>query len=191
MKISLRTYAGVFLILTSIFIYFSYQKTANTTYLPQTQVVIDQALKGVQATRFDEEGNVIQILCMTSWQHRQGENQSELKNPHLTIYQPNGENWDIRAKEGLSTQTQIHGKIESLDLSNDVTVTRSSSQSQWALKTKQMLVQPQLSLATTKEDVFIEGQDSLIEAKGMRANLKEHTIQLLNDVKSHYVVPKA
>ena len=193
MKISLRTYTVVFLILTSAFIFFSYQKTASTTYVPQTQVkIVDQALKGVKATRFDENGNIIQVLNMTSWQHLQGDLQSALVNPHLIIYQPNGEHWDIRAKEGQSKQTQVHGKIEALTLSNDVIVTRLNPKqdSMWALKTKQMVVHPQLSLATTQENVLIEGQGTQIEAKGMRANLKEHTIQLLDDVKSHYVAPK-
>lgn len=189
MKVSLRAYVGMFLAATCAFVYFSYQKTANTTYLAQSPIVISQSLKGVHATRFDENGNIASELFMTSWQHRQGQTHSEMVHPHLTLYQPNGEHWDIKANEGQSLQTQIYGKIDTLTLSDNVVVTRrlEHPNTAWELKTKQMVVQPLQSLATTQEAVFIQGQDTSIEAKGMRANLKEHSIQLLNNVKSHYV----
>ncbi|MBS0286212.1 MAG: LPS export ABC transporter periplasmic protein LptC [Proteobacteria bacterium] len=193
MKISLRTYVSVFFVLALIFGYFSFQKTAQTVYTPPVQTVIDQSLKGIYATRFDESGQMIEVLTMKSWQHEQGQKHSQLEAPDLKIYQKNGEHWQICAKSGQSVQTQVYKKIESLQLSDDVTVIKvgTTPNSKWELKTQNMHYQPALSLATTTNPVFITGQGTNIQAIGMRANLKEQTINLLGNVKSHYVAPKA
>ncbi len=192
MKISLRAYSGFFLLLTIGFVTFSFKKTADTQYVPKPQSIIDQSLKGIFAQRFDEMGNLSQVLSMDSWQHKQGDMVSALTSPHLILYQPNGEHWIIRAKHGLSKQTQVHGKIETLDLSQDVMITRFTDPAdRITLNTPYLVLEVPQSIAFTKENVVIIGDGMSIEAQGMRANLKDHTINLLSNVKSHYVVPKA
>lgn len=193
MKISLRTYASVFFVLALAFGYFTYHKTAQTVYTaPSTQTVIDQSLKGIHATRFDEAGQIVQILSMTSWQHEQGQAHSQLHEPKLQIFQKNGERWQISAKVGQSVQTNVYSKIESLQLSDDVTITRvGMAPDTWELKTQQMVFHPAQSVASTANPVFITSQGTHIQAIGMRANLKEQTINLLGNVKTHYVSPKA
>ncbi len=191
LKIPLRAYAIFFVLFFASLFYFSFQKTANLTYSSASPVIVDQSLKGIKALRFDEKGQLTEILHMATWKHIQGNPISELEAPFLEIYQPDG-SWFISAKNGHSIQANIHSKIEKLQLFNEVSVKRVSinKKADWELKTEHLDFHPQLSTASTQDPVVIIGQGMQIHAKGMNANLKNHTLNLLNDVKSHYVALK-
>ncbi|MBS0290135.1 MAG: LPS export ABC transporter periplasmic protein LptC [Proteobacteria bacterium] len=191
MKISLRAYLSFFVMLSFIIIFIYHKHSPNTVFYTNTQPVIEHALQGIKAKRFDSEGNLLQELRMNTWLRYQHDLTSHLKAPNLTIYYPNGEVWGIVAQQGQSFQQQINGKLEKLQLSENVAVKRlnKANNSWYELKTQNMLFYPHQSTATTEDNVLVTGNGMKIQAKGMHANLKDHTIEFLKNVKTYYVVP--
>ncbi len=192
MKISLRSYLALFLLLALTIIFISSKRQPILSLAPKSDLIVEQSMNDIKAMRFDKEGRLIQEVTMRSWCHYQGQTTSQLLAPKLTLYHADGGTWDIAALKGQSFQTQMNGKLEKLQLSENVNVVHMNPDKHpWDLKTQHMVFYPQTSLAQTSDPVVVNGNGVEIHAIGMNANLKEHTIELLKNVKSHYVTPKA
>lgn len=193
MKISLRSYIALFLLLALTIIFISSKRQPLLSADPKTDLIIEQSMSGIKAMRFDKEGHLTQEVTMKSWCHYQGQTISQLLAPTLKLYHADGGTWDISALKGQSFQTQINGKLDKLQLSENVNIVHinADKHSPMDLKTQHMMFYPQTSVASTDDPVVMNGSGVEIHAVGMHANLKEHTIELLKNVKSHYVTPKA
>ena len=192
MKISLRSYLALFLLLALTIIFISSKRQPIQSLAPKTDLIIEQSMSDIKAMRFDKEGHLTQEVTMTSWCHYQGQTISQLHAPTLTLFHADGGTWNVSALKGQSFQTQINGKLDKLLLTENVSVVHQNPDKHpWDLKTQHMMFYPQTSLAETSDPVVVNGSGVEIHAIGMNANLKEHTIELLKNVKSYYVTPKA
>lgn len=186
-------FPGLFLLGLIAFLAMYWGRISSPTPISvNEQAILDESMKGVQALRFDKQGNLIQILTMQAGWHHKGESVTHMVAPYLKIIQSNGALWDISAKTGESIQNTLGGKIQQLRLSEDVIVqqviTGSASKKDfwWKLKTPNLLFIEENALALTEDPVIIQTLGSETRAVGMRAHLDHHYVELLNHVDTHY-----
>jgi LPS export ABC transporter protein LptC len=194
MKISLKVYVGIFLLLIlGMLTIIASKKSSYTAYQPQVKSVIEQSMSGVNAKRFDKEGHLTQVVNMQSWVHYQGQNVNQMIKPTLEMFHHDGGIWNISAERGEGFQIDTKGKLEKLQLSQDVLVTRTDSlkNTMWELKTQELTYFPEQSSALTDSSVIVNGPGIEIHAIGLRANLENHAVELLKEVKTHYASPQA
>lgn len=170
-----------------------YKTTSTATIFNfKPEAIIEESMTDVQAWRFDKEGRLIQAVNMHSWLHYKDQTTSQITLPRVKMYPLDGSIWDISAKVGESFQTQIHGKLDKLKLSNNVIVLRSTqNQTAWELKTQHLLFLAQKPTAITEDPVVVNGPGMRINAIGLRANLEKNTLEFLKDVRTHYATPQA
>lgn len=193
MKISLKIYIGLFLLLMFGMLAIAFKKSTYTIYQPSTEPVLEQSMLGVNAKRFDIDGHLTQVVSMQSWVHYQGQKVNQMTKPVLKMFQQDGSIWDISSQYGEGFQIDNKGKIEKLLLSEDVLVTRADNRkdSFWKLTTQDLTYFPAQSSAMTDSAVIVYGPGLEIHAVGLRSNLEMHSIELLKEVKTHYVSPQA
>jgi len=194
LKIPLRIYAIFFSLLLIAIVVMLYRASPTAALLYfRPQAILEESMTDVQAWRFDKEGRLIQAVEMQSWLHYKDQTTSQMISPRLKMYHLDGSLWNISAKTGESFQTQIHGKLEKLKLSQDVIVLRSTQENQkaWELKTQHLLFLAQNPRAMTDGAVVVNGPGMTIHATGLRADLEKHTLEFLKDVRTDYATPKA
>jgi LPS export ABC transporter protein LptC len=192
MKISLKIYLGLFTLLMFGMLTIAFKKSTYTIYQPSSGSVIEQSMSGVNAKRFDKEGHLTQVVNMQSWVHYQGQNVNQMTKPTLKMIHQDGGIWNISAEQGEGFQIHAKSKLEKLQLSQDVVVTRSDSlkNTLWELKTQDLTYFPEQSSAMTDSSVIVNGPGVEIHAIGLRANLENHSVELLKEVKTHYESPQ-
>lgn len=191
---SRRAYIILSLLLLIVVSIILYKTTSVTAMLHfKSEAIIEESMTDVQAWRFDKEGRLIQAVKMQSWLHYKDQTTSQMILPTLKMYHLDGSLWDISAQTGESFQTQIQGKLEKLQLSDNVTILRSTQENQdtWELKTQHLLFLTQNPTAITNDPVVVNGPGMKIHATGLRANLENNTLEFLKDVRTHYATPQA
>jgi len=175
--------AGVCLLILGIFILNTQGHQDPNLHSP----LVSERMTGVTAQRFDEEGRLVQVLKMQSWEQRKASAMSHITLPHLTIYAADGSEWEISAQQGDSTQKGKQGSLEKLDLRDSVTITRRTLEPWLTLKTESLIFLPQESRAFTEAPVMLEGPGMQTHAIGMRASLRHHGLELLRAVQTSYL----
>ncbi|MFI4938001.1 MAG: LPS export ABC transporter periplasmic protein LptC [Candidatus Berkiellales bacterium] len=150
--------------------------------------MIEEAMTGVFAEHFGEDGLPKQVISMQSWYHYKGETITQMMEPCLKVYHPDGSWWDISAHRGQGYQNSIAGKLAKIHLTHGVVVKQSGKNQGdwWNLKTQNLLVFPDKQLAQTPDPVVVNSPGIDIQAVGIRAHLDNHTVEFLHAVKTQY-----
>lgn len=156
--------------------------------LLEEKKVIEESMKKVQAQRFDENGRLIQVVTMASWSHYKDSPTTQMTFPTLKIYHQDGSLWDISSDHGESFQDQMRGKLQKLQLSENVVLQQVGCPDNfwWELKTQHLLFFVKSPMATTDDPVVVKGPGLLIRATGIRAYLDHHYIEFVKNVKTQY-----
>jgi LPS export ABC transporter protein LptC len=151
--------------------------------------IVDESMTHVKAKRFSQ-GVLSQTLTLNTWVHHKGETSVYLNMPTLTTYQPDGGRWQISALEGQGYQQHRHGQLEKLELSKEVLISsfNQEKKQQWRLMTDFLSYDPLTKKAITQHEVFINGPEIKLQAKGMSADLNQHSIELLQKVSANYAL---
>ena len=158
------------------------------------EIVIEEMMRGIKAQRFNEEGQLSEVMVMKAWSREQGKLTSQMDHPALKIYQNDGNLWEISSLRGEGFQSDL--AVYSLDkirLMDEVQIQRTAQgkESPWILSTNILFLYPQKSLASTEEAITIQGPGMEMHAIGMQANLKTHVVEFLKEIKTQYVVSKS
>src|SRR5690606_27444966 len=89
----------------------------------QPEVSYDAWSTGITSVLYDTEGNIEYTLQAERQTHYLNDT-TELISPNLQLLQDNGSNWHITARSGRILGAAEGGRIEQLDLSNQVNVNR-------------------------------------------------------------------
>lgn len=159
-----------------------------TMALSSAPMLLEESLSGIQAIRFDKQGNVRQVLNVAKWQHLKNETLSTMLYPHLTLHDRDGRVCHISADRGESFQASLKNSIEKLHLTENVVIRHLStaSESSWELKTDNVLYFPHSSIALTDDPVTLLGPAAVVHAHGMRAYLDQRRVEFLHEVQSQY-----
>lgn len=193
MKISLRVYVILILLIIAAFITV-WSQMINTTPVSLTTpdtAIIEESMVGVDARRFDKQGQLFQIATMGSWLRHKGQTVTQMKTPTLTLYRPDQSVWYISSENGQGFQKKMNGRFEKLHLSEKVKIERQMKEVSWQLHTQTLLFLLDKSIATTQDPVTVFGPGFEMKAKGMRAELGNSTIEFLKEIHCRYANPQA
>ncbi len=158
-------------------------------------MIVEEAMKGVLASRYDKNGKLIQVMQMDSWMHQKGETTTQMFAPHLTVHQENGARLTVFAKQGTGYQTKVGTQIDQLKLRDNVIIKQINmkTDSEWELRTNSLQLFPKdpHPFATTDDKVTVYAPSLTIHAVGMHADLHRETIEFLHQVKTYYATSPA
>lgn len=187
--------AGVGLAVILALTYFNPYPSPSAEPLAQNTPILEEAMKGVIAQRFDKNGKLIQIVEMDSWFHDKGQAVTQMIAPRLTLHQDNGSQLTVSGKAGEGYQTKMGTQIDKLKLMDDVCIKQVNPKTDntWELKTTSLLFFPKEPNPTAETDdkVTVHATGLMIEAQGMRADLHRETVELIGKVKTLYATPQA
>lgn len=153
-------------------------------------VVVDESMTKVKAKRF-HQGNLSHILELQTWRKNKEENIIHFEKPVLTTLERNGSQWQISANKGQGLQKEA-GQFLQFALEQNVIISsfNKQKQQQWHLLTDFLNYYPDKKTANTACEVRIEGPEITMQAKGMSADLNQHTIKFIEKVNAYYATAK-
>lgn len=142
-------------------------------------------------TIFATNGFVKEKLSTNHWAYLPATERSLLTLPHLTVYKPDGITWCINAKEGWTKQPTL-GTIEQIELQNEVVIERLATANVLPIKleSNQIKYSPKKQFAENDQLVKITKPGLTITGVGLRAFLDRNFVELLQNVKAHYISQK-
>ncbi|MGJ3494383.1 lipopolysaccharide exporter periplasmic protein [Piscirickettsia salmonis] len=147
-------------------------------------VTQDAKATAITITTFTPKGILRYIITSPTARHFDN-NTSIITTPHLTAIAPTGSNWSVQAQRATVKNNKVH-------LSGGVRLHRPKSKTNQALllTTATLDFDIDKNLATTTKTVTVSepGTDNYIQGLGLRANLNKGTVQLLQQVQSHYEI---
>lgn len=144
----------------------------------------DYFLEGVDATQMKPDGKPSQRLLAERMTHYPDDDSTELRTPHLTIYDEARPPWRVRSETGW-----LSGDGLVLLLQGSVRIDRSAAQGvrPMHIKTRDLRVQPRDNYVETDAIVNSRSGKSRLQAKGMQGWFdKPVRIKLLANVRGHH-----
>lgn len=145
-------------------------------------------MKTIAVWSYTEKGMLDHHLSADYWAYVPELQSSQLSVPHLTVYKPDNTVWHIDAKHGIVKQPSL-GSIEQVELSDTVVLKRPAAKNSApiTLETEVLRYQPKKEYAETDKSITLTKPDLKITGEGMRAHLDNNSVELLHNVKSHFV----
>lgn len=186
--------AGIGLGAILFFAFLSPYPALDVKPVHQNSAILEEAMKGVVAQRFDKNGKLIQIVKMDSWSHDKGQSVTQMIAPCLTLNQQNGSQLIVSGNEGEGYQSKMGTQIDKLQLTHNVSIKQINPNNDnfWELKTTSLLFFPKEPnpTAQTDEMVTVYSPSLTIKAQGMRADLHRETVEFLHQVRTFYATPQ-
>ena len=145
----------------------------------------DYYVKGLDVTRMTAAGKPAHRLLASDLRHYTDDDTTELKRPHLTVYQDDAPPWEVDA---TSAWMSADGSV--VLLSGEVEIRREAGSNNRPVRilTRDVRVQPGEDYAETDEKVRVESESDWLDAVGMQAWLRPPSrLKFLSQVKGFYV----
>lgn len=147
----------------------------------------DYILNNFVTRRADINGSLHYVLAAVEMKHFADDDSTELVRPRFTQYSPDKPYTQIESQRGL-----VSSDGENVQFMDNVKVLRQASEDrgEMTVLTEYLNVTPDKDLATTDRPVTIlQAPQTVIHATGMIFDKKQQTVELLNNVRVHYVKP--
>lgn len=143
----------------------------------------DYVIEGMTTWALDTQGNVTRHVTANKLTHYPGDDSTHMQQPLITTMNNGTALWSAQARTGIS---QAGNNL--VKLNDDVVITRFQSSPQQFVKlfTTQLALQPDTQVAHTREQVRIEFQHGTLSARGMRVDMHNGRLELLNGVNGIY-----
>jgi lipopolysaccharide export system protein LptC len=131
----------------------------------------------------DASGRPVYQLHADSMDYFEEEDSMVLQRPFLSMTHSDGSRWEMHAEQGLTGTDS-----DTVRLLGDVAIHRLASRQHKPLKvnTRDVLVETASELATTSAAATISGNGYRIEAVGLKADLKQHRLELGAQVRGKF-----
>lgn len=135
----------------------------------------------------DARGHLHYRLYAEHMSHYMDDDTSRLERPNMTVFRPGGVAWNVYARHGW-----VSSGHKSIALSGDVVVWRNPGKDDSALeiRTDELHIEPDRQYAETDRPVTISQDAGITHAVGMRVNLRQSRLELLADVRGHYLLQR-
>ena len=141
----------------------------------------DLTMEEFEVTTMGEDGRPLRRLSAAYMAHFSDTGTTELKLPHLVVYQEQAEPWNVASERGW-----VSADNDVLMLLGKVDIWRNGpdGKREIHIETEDLRVLPREEYAETELPVSISTLKSLTHGTGMRAYLGESRVQLLSKVKT-------
>jgi lipopolysaccharide export system protein LptC len=138
----------------------------------------DAFVSGMHLDIMDEQGRLRYRVMANNMVHYPGSDQLELQRPLIDLEQRNGNTWRISAETGETTDSgdliRLQGKVD---------IRRSGNSGPLRVRTRDLLVKPEQSYATTDSPATITVPGHRVDTVGLEADLDKNTLELRNHVR--------
>lgn len=131
---------------------------------------------------YNDSGVLKQFVQADYWEFQATAHKSELLNPKLQIYKPDGNTWMITAKQAVAWHQTLNDKISGLELEDRVLITRAATE----LNTDYLYYNPETELVSTERYVQMQQPGLFISGIGLIGNLAQNKVELLDDITTIY-----
>jgi len=155
-------------------------------------LMIQEAMTGVTAWQYNEQGEKIQSIKMTSWKQFAKDTTVYMKNPTLKIQNEDGSTWVLSARlgEGHQSQTQSNtklGQFNSVKLLEYVQVSQKQGDTiMLHLDTEELTYLPTEQSVSSDTLVTVTKEGMRLKANSLFAELNKKIIQFSGQVDSTY-----
>lgn len=146
----------------------------------------------ITISNYSEQGNTKEILRAEYWEFIPEKGCSDLINPHVTVYKPNGDVWYLTAHKALAWHSTMADKVSKVELYDGVVIERAALNKAAPIKVETLAMQytPATDMITSEEFVSMQQPGLTISGIGMRGYLDRNWIELHEKITTIYT-PKA
>lgn len=168
-------------------IYWFFLQTKTMQHEPK-KIKPQEYMYKIQVTNYNEDGQPKEILHADYWEFKPSVGCSDLLQPFLTVYKPNGEMWYLSAKHALAWHTSMSDKITKIDMLDDVVIERPeiNQATPVILKTLALQYIPDEEKISTKEFVSMQQPGLTISGYGLLGFLDRNWIELHDKITTIY-----
>lgn len=143
----------------------------------------DAVVKDLTYKQFDNTGKLVNELRTDLLLHIPLKDQHWLRMPRVKVIEADQSQWLISAKQALATQGG-----EAITFKRDVVVHQPANgkHAESTFKTEEIIYYPKTKLAATDKAVRFEQPGTVVQSRGMRADLAEKRVQLLHQARGSY-----
>lgn len=144
---------------------------------------VDATINDISFKEFNHKGELANFLETPMIEHIPKNNTHFLTKPHIIVREEDKDPWDINAKSAKAIKG---GK--KITFSNDVSIAQKKDvgKGDILLLTEEITYFPNKKYATTKKDVKLRQDNSIVEATGLKAFLAESRIKFMSNARGHY-----
>lgn len=151
--------------------------------MQRADISYDAWSTGITSVLYDAAGEVEYTLTADRQVHYLNDT-TELVNPSLQLLQDNGSNWHITARSGRIHGSAQGGRIEQLDLSDQVVINQTAAGGEeMRLNTTSLSIYPTSETMDTDQEVTLTSNSLRQTAVGMRGDLNQDTLTFLSQVR--------
>lgn len=167
--------------LLSSWLYFNLTKTLRPIATTQPQRM-NAFAENVTATRFDQNGNLIDQLRAEKLKHYTDDSSDFIK-PHLVIYSETAKPWEVDADHG-----HANNGIKEIELQDSVRLHQSADKNRHevTITTSAAKIYPEKDYAETDQSVLLQQPGVTLQSVGVRAYLKQGRVELLSKAQGQY-----
>ncbi len=138
-------------------------------------------IRGLNGTVTDADGQPSHHLRSDLLLHYDDSDLVELQQPTLTMFLPQGEQWQVEAAEG-----SMQGENNQISLEGAVILTHHSKSNPFKVETDRLQLYPNTRYGESDSLVTISAPSGRISGIGMRLYGDERRLLLLSEVQGHY-----
>jgi LPS export ABC transporter protein LptC len=160
----------------------------RATNKAQQQTKPQEYMAKLTITNFSVLGKPKENLTADYWAFVPSFGMSELKNPKVVLYKPNGDVWHLSANRAKAWHPTLGEKITQLDLMQGVLIERLSDNNATPTKitTNSMQYFPKDETLSSDDYVYMQQPGLLISGQGMSGYLNKNRIELHSNIKTVY-----
>lgn len=149
--------------------------------VPELDGEPDVYMEGAAVSQYGDDGTLEYRLEMARASHFQGEAETRLVEPRLTLYRRDEPPWHVHARRGVLRRPLDGGPdAETVSLAGDVTLEQRRGDEWVRLVTEALMLYPKRQYAETDRDVMIQGVFGRTTASGLQGDLRAGALQLFS-----------
>ena len=144
----------------------------------------DYFADNIKLVKYSKEGSLYYEMQGVRLIHFDTSDTAFVTQPMMTLHADKNVQWHVKANDG-----KLYNHQQTVDLTNNVVISKFEQHNNaptLLLTTNNMMLHPDSNTLTTADAVTLEAGSTHTTATGMKANLDNNHIELLNNVRSHY-----
>lgn len=174
----MRKLALVIALVIMLWIFWQQRTVVKSPAKPAIQA--QEYMQSIVMTSYNLDGSIKQAIEAQSWEFIPQEKKSNILQPHIIVYKPNGDIWDIKANIAYAWQETLQARIEQVDMRNDVIMQRApnTKYTPTTITSAAIAYYPQQEKITSEVQVNLQQPDLYISGIGMLGFLDKNWLKL-------------
>lgn len=165
---------------TMVWVFWQQRPVVKSTAKPVIEA--QEYMHGIAMTSYNPDGSIKQLIEANSWEFLPQEQKSNVHQPHVVVYKPNGDIWDIKSNIAYAKQKTLQDKVENVELRDQVVMQRANNTkyTPTTITSSAIDYYPQQEKITSDVQVSLQQPDLYISGVGMLGHLDKNWLKLFD-----------